>query len=143
MQILANRLSLILYNPVRSRRLKMGLGIAIAIINVSVFCIWIPARLQISTTWIRVNDIWDRTEKAVFACIDTSLNVYFMWLVKSKLVEGGLTQYKLVYQVNLVLVWLSISLDVSPAPSTVKPCGALLTETPPKDFAHWPHVSPG
>ncbi|GAB1319389.1 hypothetical protein MFIFM68171_09599 [Madurella fahalii] len=112
MQILANRLSLILYNPVKARRLKVGLGIAIGIINVSVFCIWVPARLQISATWIRINSIWDRMEKAIFACIDTSLNLYFMWLVKSKLVEGGLTQYKLVYQVNLVLVWFSISLDI-------------------------------
>lgn len=113
MQILANRLSLILYNPVKARWLKLGLLIAIGIINVSVFCIWVPARLQISETWIRINNIWDRIEKAIFAAIDMALNVYFMWLVKSKLVASGLTQYNLVYRVNVIMVCLSISLDVS------------------------------
>lgn len=116
MQILANRLSLILYNPDKERRLKVGLAIAIGIINVSVFCIWVPARLQISETFIRANNIWDRIEKGLFATIDASLNTYFMWLVKSKLVASGLTQYNLVYRFNILMVCISISLDVRSAP---------------------------
>jgi hypothetical protein len=112
MQILANRLSLILYNPEKARRLKVGLLIAVGIINVSVFIIWVPARLQISQTWIRINNIWDRVEKGLFAVVDLALNSYFMHLVKSKLVASGLKQYNLVYKCNLVMVTLSISLDV-------------------------------
>ncbi|KAK4125736.1 hypothetical protein N657DRAFT_688424 [Parathielavia appendiculata] len=112
MQILANRLSLILYNPEKARRLKLGLFIAIGLINISVFVIWVPARLRISETWIRINVIWDRMEKAIFAVIDMGLNGYFMWLVKSKLVAGGLKQYNLVYRYNLVMSCLSVSLDV-------------------------------
>ncbi|KAK4031490.1 hypothetical protein C8A01DRAFT_21290 [Parachaetomium inaequale] len=112
MQILANRLSLILYNPDKERLLKAGLFIAIGIINVGEFCIWIPARLQISETFIRINNVWDRAQKVILAIIDLSLNWYFMWLVKSKLVANGLTQYNLVYKCNLAMVTVSISLDL-------------------------------
>lgn len=122
MQILANRLSLIMYNPAKERQLKLGLLLAIGLINVSVFCIWTPARLQISQTYMRLNVIWDRVEKAIFATIDMSLNTYFMWLLKSKLVTSGLKQYNLVYKYNLVMVVVSISLDVClpiPRPTTV------------------------
>jgi trafficking protein particle complex subunit 12 len=113
MQILANRLSLIMYNPTKERRLKLGLLLAIGLINASVFCIWVPARLQISQGYIRVNFVWDRAEKAIFAAIDLSLNTYFMWLLKTKLIASGLTQYNLVYKYNIVMVGVSISLDVS------------------------------
>lgn len=119
-QILANRLSLILYDPVRARRIKVGLAVAIGVINVTVFCIWVPARLQISQTYIRANVIWDRAEKCIFVCIDAILNAYFMWLVKSKLVANGLTQYNLVYKFNLVMVCISISLDVSSVPLSLR-----------------------
>jgi hypothetical protein len=113
MQILANRLSLIMYNPERERRLKLGLLIAIGLINVSVFIIWVPARLQISPTWVELNEIWDRTEKAIYAVIDVCLNAYFMWLVRSKLVAGGLTKYNVLWKYNMIMVCFSISLDVS------------------------------
>lgn len=113
MQILANRLSLIMYDPPKERLLKVGLLVAIGIINVSVFCIWIPARLQISHTFIRINDVWDRIEKSIFAVIDMSLNVYFMCLVRSKLVASGLRRYDIVWKHNVFMVFISISLDVS------------------------------
>jgi hypothetical protein len=127
MQILANRLSLIMYNPVKERQLKVGLLIAIGVINVSVFCIWVHARLQISPTFIRLNDIWDRLEKAIFSVIDLALNTYFMWLVKSKLVSGGLTQYTVLYKYNLIIVCISISLDVSLPQHTLQRPGLTLS----------------
>ncbi|KAL2262725.1 hypothetical protein VTK26DRAFT_314 [Humicola hyalothermophila] len=111
-QILANRVSLIMYNPTRQRWLKIGLAIAIGIVNVSVFIIWVPARLQISDTWIRINEIWDRAEKVIFTVIDGSLNTYFMWLVKRKLVSNGLTQYNSIFRFNIVMVIISVSLDI-------------------------------
>ncbi|KAK3339559.1 hypothetical protein B0H65DRAFT_432770 [Neurospora tetraspora] len=54
MQILTNRISLILYNPEKARKLKLYIFLAIGVINVSVFIVWIPARLQLSEKWIRV-----------------------------------------------------------------------------------------
>lgn len=140
MQILANRLSLIMYDPVKERRLKVGLLIAVGIINVSVFCIWVPARLQISETFIRVNDIWDRMEKAIFAVVDMTLNTYFMWLVKSKLVASGLTQYNILFKYNLIMVCFSISLDVSLPSARL---GITTNNSRPPDFAHRAHVSTG
>ncbi|KAH6856176.1 hypothetical protein B0I37DRAFT_333459 [Chaetomium sp. MPI-CAGE-AT-0009] len=112
MQILANRLTLIMYDPVKERRLKQGLFILIGLINVSVFCLWVPARLQISPTFIHANEIWDRIEKGLFALVDMAMNGYFMWLVKSKLVSSGLTKYNLVYKYNLVMACVSVSLDI-------------------------------
>src|SRR5690349_11715116 len=98
-----------MYNPVRERWLKVGLLIAIGLINVSVFVIWVPARMHTNETFVRVNNVWDRVEKAIFAAIDMSLNAYFMWLVKSKLVACGLTRYNRIYRYNLVMVCFSIS----------------------------------
>ncbi|KAK3934855.1 hypothetical protein QBC46DRAFT_398815 [Diplogelasinospora grovesii] len=112
MHILANRIALIMYSPVRATRLKWIVGVAIGLINISVWCVWIPARLQISEAFIQTNNIWGRAEKCLFLIIDASLNSYFMWLTKSKLVATGLTQYKLLYRFNLLMVCLSISLDV-------------------------------
>ncbi|KAK3687450.1 hypothetical protein B0T22DRAFT_439081 [Podospora appendiculata] len=112
MQIMTNRISLVMYNPDKARTLRLAVGLAIGVVNVSVFCIWIPARLQISPRWIQVNNVWDRVEKSIFLVIDASLNWYFMWLIKSKLVANGLIKYRLVYRFNLLMVCLSISLDI-------------------------------
>lgn len=117
MQIMTNRIGLIMYNPDRARKLKWAVGIAIGIINISVFCIWVPARLQISKSYINANHIWDRAEKCIFLVIDGFLNGYFMYLIKSKLVANGLTKYKLVFRFNLVMVIFSLSLDVGRTPS--------------------------
>ncbi|KAK4176961.1 hypothetical protein QBC36DRAFT_387063 [Triangularia setosa] len=111
-QILCNRLSLLIFNPHDARRLKLSVGLAVGLINVSVYCIWLPARLQISETFIRVNNIWDRVEKALFLVIDCCLNVYFMWMVRTKLIANGLKKYELVYRFNLTMMFVSLSLDI-------------------------------
>ncbi|RYP89450.1 hypothetical protein DL769_000001 [Monosporascus sp. CRB-8-3] len=82
------------------------------LINISVYCIWIPARLQISPTYIHVNEIWDRVEKVIFCLIDASLNLYFIYLVRSRLIAGGLDKYTSLYRFNLVMIAVSMSLDV-------------------------------
>ncbi|KAK0661627.1 hypothetical protein QBC41DRAFT_350630 [Cercophora samala] len=111
-QILCNRLSLLLFNPYHARRLKITAGLAIGLINISVFCIWLPARLQISETFIRLNNIWDRVEKALFLIIDGCLNVYFMHMVRTKLIANGLKKYEMVYKFNLSMMVVSLLLDV-------------------------------
>ncbi|KAK4213665.1 hypothetical protein QBC37DRAFT_463566 [Rhypophila decipiens] len=111
-QIMTNRIALIMYNPDRAIKLKWAVGIAIGIINITVFCIWVPARLQISPAYIRANQIWDRAEKCIFLIIDGFLNGYFMYLIRTKLIANGLDKYKLVYRFNLVMVVFSLSLDV-------------------------------
>lgn len=82
-------------------------------VNVSVFCIWVPARLQISDTYVHLNEIWDRCEKVIFAIMDAFLNFYFIYIVKKRLISNGLQKYNRLYQMNLFLVMISIALDVS------------------------------
>ncbi|KAF4977898.1 hypothetical protein FZEAL_5646 [Fusarium zealandicum] len=112
MQIIVNRIALLAVSPTTVRRLKWGIFIILAVINISVFCIWIPARLQISETYVRVNDIWDRIEKALLAVIDLALNFYFVYLVRSSLISYGLTKYVALYRFNLVMVAISICMDI-------------------------------
>mgnify|MGYP004717143795 CR=1 FL=1 len=113
MQIIVNRIALLAVSPTIVRRLKWGIFAILAAINISVFCIWIPARLQISQTYIDINNVWDRIEKGLFAVIDLALNFYFVYLVRSSLISYGLTKYVVLYRFNLVMVALSISMDVS------------------------------
>jgi hypothetical protein len=119
-QIMANRISLLLYTPAEKRRLKLWVAAIIGVFNVAVFIIWIPARLQISPTWIHANAVGDRIGKCVFLIVDLTLNVMFIRLVKSQLIAQGLTKYTRVYRFNLLMMGVSIALDVC------VPCCSLL-----------------
>lgn len=70
-------------------RLKIGVAILITAVNISVYCIWVPARLQISAKYEHVNDIWDRIEKGIYLLVDGALNWYFIHIVKVQLVNQG------------------------------------------------------
>ncbi|PTD07035.1 hypothetical protein FCULG_00006906 [Fusarium culmorum] len=112
MQIIVNRIALLHVSPTIVRRLKWGIFSILALINISVFCIWIPARLQISQTYIDINNVWDRIEKGIFAVIDLALNFYFVYLVRSSLIAYGLKKYVVLYRFNLIMVVISISMDL-------------------------------
>ncbi|KAK9780855.1 hypothetical protein AB5N19_07330 [Seiridium cardinale] len=112
LQIIINRVSLVMVNKVLARNLKLGVFLIVLLINISVFCIWLPARLQISKTYMRVNDIWDRTEKAIFAVVDAGLNCYFMWTVRTNLISAGLVKYQPLFRFNLMMVCISVALDI-------------------------------
>lgn len=113
LQIMINRVRLLMDGQRKANYLKWGVAILVGLINISVFIIWIPAQLQISQGWITANKYWDRTEKCLFAVIDISLNVYFMYLVRSKLIANGLKKYEKLFWFNLTMVVISLSLDVS------------------------------
>ncbi|KAH6967726.1 hypothetical protein BKA56DRAFT_497348 [Ilyonectria sp. MPI-CAGE-AT-0026] len=111
-QIIINRVGLLMVVRSNATRLKWLCFLILLAINISVFCIWVPARLQINETYIHVNNIWDRCEKVIFGIMDAALNFFFIYTVKQRLVANGLTKYTRLYQANLVLVTLSIILDV-------------------------------
>ncbi|XDG05201.1 hypothetical protein ABKA04_004816 [Annulohypoxylon sp. FPYF3050] len=92
-------------------RLKWSIGIIFGLINLSVYLIWIPARLQINETYIAINDVWDRIEKGIFCIIDGSLNVYFIYVVRKDLISNGLTKYMPLFIFNIVMLTFSLSLD--------------------------------
>lgn len=113
MQIIINRIALIMYDVRQVRRLKWSVTLFIGVINIAVFVIWMPARLQISPTWIAINSVWDRVEKGLLALLDLGLNLKFIYLVHNELIKHGLTKYRDLYRFNISMIFVSLSLDVS------------------------------
>jgi hypothetical protein len=112
-QIIANRVALIMVDRRKSRLLKWVLFILIACVNVAVYCIWIPAHMPSATpTNILLNNIWERIEKSFFLLIDFGLNLYFLYLVRNRLIANGLTKYWRLFKFNAAIVVVSLSMDV-------------------------------
>lgn len=86
-------------------------GIVTAI-NISVYCIFIPARLHVSPQYERVDNIWDRCEKVIYLIVDGLLNWKFIRTVQTNLLKMGLQKYRSLMQVNIGIVLLSLSMDV-------------------------------
>ncbi|TDZ14275.1 hypothetical protein Cob_v012834 [Colletotrichum orbiculare MAFF 240422] len=112
LQIIINRCAILLTNRKVAWRLKVGVAVLITAINISVYNIWIPARLQISEHYIEVNDWWDRCEKVIYLIVDGALNVYFVRIVQKNLVMHGLTKYKRLVRFNMFIIAFSLSMDV-------------------------------
>ncbi|KAF1809216.1 hypothetical protein P152DRAFT_442089 [Eremomyces bilateralis CBS 781.70] len=112
LQIVANRVSLIMVNRRKSRMIKWGLFIFVGLVNVSVFCLWIPGNLKVSPTYIHLNHIWERVEKSIFLVIDLGLNLYFLYLVRSNLIAKGLKKYWPLFKFNAAVVLVSTSMDI-------------------------------
>ncbi|KAH7110029.1 hypothetical protein B0J13DRAFT_462626, partial [Dactylonectria estremocensis] len=81
-------------------------------LHISVYNIWIPARLQISERYIWINEWWDRVEKVIYLLVDGALNFYFIRIVQQNLVANGLTKYKGLVKFNMCIVGFSLSMDV-------------------------------
>ncbi|KAJ9659381.1 hypothetical protein H2198_003110 [Neophaeococcomyces mojaviensis] len=112
LQIIINRVSLLIIDKSRAAYIKWGVALIITLVNLSVFIIWIPARLQISEKLIRINAIWDPIEKVIYLLIDGCLNVYFLYLVHSNLVSAGMTKYRRLFKFNAYIVVISLSMDI-------------------------------
>jgi hypothetical protein len=111
LQIIANRVSLIMVNKQKSRLLSCVLLAVIGCVNVSVYCIWIPAQMGTSQEFVRLNRIWERVEKTIFLLTDFGLNFYFLHLVRSRLIAKGLTKYSRLFNMNAALVLVSVAMD--------------------------------
>ncbi|KAL5592287.1 hypothetical protein FOBRF1_013313 [Fusarium oxysporum] len=112
LQIIINRCSILLTNKKHGYRLKVGVAVLITAVNISVYTIWIPARLQISERYIWINEWWDRVEKAIYLIVDGALNFYFIRIVQRNLVMHGLTKYRSLVKFNMCIVGFSLSMDV-------------------------------
>jgi hypothetical protein len=116
MQIIINRIALIAEHRRTVRNIKWGTAALVTAINVSVFCIWIPAHVvpPVSQTFVNINNIWDKIEKVMILLVDAGLNWYFLRTVKNRLVgQHGLTKYAPLVGFNAKLMVLSIGMDVS------------------------------
>ncbi|XWX01598.1 hypothetical protein V2A60_009626 [Cordyceps javanica] len=112
LQIIINRCALLLTSKKHAQRVKIGVAVLITAINVSVYCIWVPARLQVSELYIHINEYWDRAEKIIYLVVDAVLNVYFIRVVQHNLVEHGLAKYRNLVRFNMFIIGFSLSMDV-------------------------------
>jgi len=98
-------------NRSRARQLKYGTAILILMVNISVFCIWIPAKMQVSEAYEHLNVVWDRIEKVIILLVDAALNYYFIRVVQRQLIKPGLTKYRPLVRFNLWMIVLSLAMD--------------------------------
>ncbi|KAF1919894.1 hypothetical protein BDU57DRAFT_443258 [Ampelomyces quisqualis] len=112
LQIIINRIRVIVPDRRRSRHIMIATAVFVTMINISVFFIWIPARLQISHRYHVINEYWDRTEKCLYLIVDALLNWYFLKTVKENLISNGLTKYNKLVKFNQRIVILSLLMDV-------------------------------
>ncbi|KAK9416011.1 hypothetical protein SUNI508_09971 [Seiridium unicorne] len=112
LQIIINRCAILLPHSKLVWRLKIGVAVLITAINISVYCIWLPARLQISEQYISTNKWWDRCEKVLYLITDAGLNIYFISIVSRNLVQNGLSKYKSLARFNMLIIGFSLSMDV-------------------------------
>ena len=96
----------------KARMLKWGLFILIGAVNISVYIIWIPAHMPSATpSMVLLDNIWERVEKAFFLLIDFGLNLYFLYLIRFRLIADGLTKYWRLFHFNAGIVCVSLSMD--------------------------------
>ncbi|CAE6487590.1 unnamed protein product [Rhizoctonia solani] len=128
LQIIINRICILLPDPSQRFWLKSIVAVWIIMISISVYCIWIPAQLQISERYIRVNLFWDHAEKILYLFTDAALNITFMRLIRQRLVSRGvssladfcstpndlnkLTKYDKLVAMNSRMILVSLSMDV-------------------------------
>lgn len=112
LQILTNRISLIMVSRRKACQLRWCLFVIVAFINISVFCIWFPALLGVNRTWIVLNQVWERVEKSIFLLMDLGLRMYFLCLVRSRLISQGLTKYWALFNYNAAALLISTSMDI-------------------------------
>ncbi|KAK0212510.1 hypothetical protein DFS33DRAFT_1482386 [Desarmillaria ectypa] len=111
MLIIVNRLC-ILYSEPRQRLLLKGMVAGlVGCVSIATGCIWIPAQLQISERYIWLNHWWDRVEKTIYLLLDLSLNILFIRMVKTRLVQHGLKKYDKVMRFNEYIIIVSIGMD--------------------------------
>lgn len=112
LQIIINRIRVIVPDRRRSRKIMVATAVFVTAINISVFFIWIPARLQISRKYHTINEYWDRIEKGLYLIVDAALNWYFLKTVKANLISNGLTKYNKLVRFNQRIVMVSLLMDV-------------------------------
>ncbi|BCS28278.1 uncharacterized protein APUU_61326S [Aspergillus puulaauensis] len=111
-QIIANRIALIMVSRRKALQLRWGLLIAIGVVNIAVGFIWTPAHLSTASDFqVHLNLIFEYCEKAFFLLLDLSLNLYFLYLVRFRLIADGLVKYWTLYNFNIGFVVISTVMD--------------------------------
>ncbi|KAK0622656.1 hypothetical protein B0T14DRAFT_475756 [Immersiella caudata] len=112
LQIVANRVSLIMLDPRKARKMRWGLFLAVGAINIAVAIIWVTAMMPGATPFqATLNIMFEKAEKSFFLVVDLGLNLYFLYLVRFRLIADGLSKYWTLFHFNAAIVLLSTSMD--------------------------------
>ncbi|KAI1498237.1 hypothetical protein F5X99DRAFT_432202 [Biscogniauxia marginata] len=106
---------ILVFWPTNDPTSEWGTAIIITIINIAVFCIFIPSHLvpPVNNTYVRINEIWDRMSKFLICIVDGGLNWYFLRGVKQRLLkQHGLMKYKPLVSFTARLMVVSILMDL-------------------------------
>lgn len=113
-QIIANRVSIIMVNRHKAKWLRLGLFVSILAVNIVVYVIWITAHMPNATPAQQErNAIFEKAEKTFFLVVDLGLNILFLYLVRFRLIAGGLSKYWRLLKMNAVLVVVSTAMDAA------------------------------
>ncbi|RYP28794.1 hypothetical protein DL767_007053 [Monosporascus sp. MG133] len=100
-------------NKRTAKKLKWSLAIAIGCINIAVCYIWTTAQMPSATPYqIMVNHMFEKAEKTFFLVVDLGLNLYFLYLVRFRLIADGLSKYWRLFNFNAGIVVVSTSMDI-------------------------------
>lgn len=143
-QIIANRVSLIMVSKRKAKWLKICLVCGIGCVNIAVYVIWTSAYLPDATPAQKhLNDIFEKAEKSFFLVVDLGLNLCFLYLVRFRLISGGLNKYWPLFNLNAALVCVATAMDAALLGMLSLPNPYLLVF-----FRYFPHfqfysISPG
>ncbi|KAI0155218.1 hypothetical protein GGR57DRAFT_511669 [Xylariaceae sp. FL1272] len=96
------------------KRLKWAVFFFISLVNLMVFCVFIPAHLDPPVEALfQANKYTDPASKIIICLVDAALNWYFLRTVNKRLVkEHGLVKYRPLVSFNAKLMLVSIAMDV-------------------------------
>ncbi|KAK7043176.1 hypothetical protein VNI00_008530 [Paramarasmius palmivorus] len=134
MLIIVNRLCILMSDEKKRFLLKACVAGLVTLVSLSTACIWIPAQLQINHKYIALNHWWDKFEKCVYLCLDLTLNVMFIVMVKRRLIAHGLTKYRKVMKFNEYIIFVSISMDILLLGVTALPNGYVYVQFHPVTY---------
>ncbi|SJL15968.1 uncharacterized protein ARMOST_19481 [Armillaria ostoyae] len=112
MLIIVNRLCILIQQPSQRLTLKLVVIGVVSVVSISTSCIWIPAQLQINSSYMSLDKWWDKFEKAIYLLLDLALNILFIRMVKGRLVDHGLKKYDRVMRFNQRIIIVSIGMDI-------------------------------
>ncbi|KAB8213064.1 hypothetical protein BDV33DRAFT_210567 [Aspergillus novoparasiticus] len=113
-QIVINRIMVVAEKRHQVVIVRWSVAAFLTLINIAVFCIWVPAHLDPppSEQYVIANRYWDRTSKVLILLVDAALNIWFVLVVQHRLVKHhGLSKYTPLVRFNIFLIFLSIGLD--------------------------------
>lgn len=92
--------------------LKIGLFIVISAVNISTASFWNPGQMPDATPkQVQLMKDIERAEKIFFLLLDLGLSLMFLYLVRYRLIAGGLDKYWHLFYFNIGAVILSTTMD--------------------------------